>query len=56
MRGVKRVFLLTDTAAEFFPEFGFRRIPREEADAEVKRSLEFHTACCQSAICMRLDL
>lgn len=55
-RGVKRVFLLTETAADFFPRFGFKRIAREEADAEVQRSVEFRTACCQSAACMRLDL
>lgn len=54
--GVKRLFLLTDTAAEFFPKFGFRRIAREEADPEVQDSVEFRTACCQSAVCMRLDL
>lgn len=55
-QGVKRVFLLTETAPQFFPKFGFRRIAREEADAEVKESVEFRTACCQSAVCMRLDL
>ena len=55
-QGVERVFLLTATAAEFFPKFGFKRIAREEADAEVKESVEFRTACCQSAACMRLDL
>lgn len=53
---VKRVFLLTETAPHFFPKFGFRQIPREAADAEVQGSVEFRTACCQSAVCMRLDL
>lgn len=55
-QGVKRVFLLTETAPQFFPKFGFRRIAREEADAGVKESVEFRTTCCQSAVCMRLDL
>jgi len=55
-RGVRRVFLLTDTAAEFFPKFGFKRIPREEANGEVQGSVEFRMACCESAVCMRLDL
>lgn len=55
-QGVRRVFLLTETAADFFPKFGFRQIPREEADAEVRSSVEFSTACCESAACMRLDL
>lgn len=56
VQGVKQVFLLTETAPEFFTKFGFKRIAWEEADAEVKESIEFRTACCQSAACMRLDL
>jgi len=54
--GTKRLFLLTETAEEFFPKFGFKRIRREEADAEVQQSVEFRTACCQTDVCMRLDL
>lgn len=56
-QGVKQVFLLTETAAEFFPKFGFRGIAREETDAAVQQLVvEFQTACCQSAVCMRLHL
>jgi N-acetylglutamate synthase-like GNAT family acetyltransferase len=55
-QGVQRVFLLTTTAADFFPGFGFKRIHREEADSAVQDSMEFRTACCASAVCMRLDL
>jgi amino-acid N-acetyltransferase len=55
-QGVKRIFLLTETAPEFFPRFGFRRIAREETDVVVQQSVEFRTACCQSAVCMRLNL
>ena len=55
-RGVNRVFLLTDTAPGFFQKFGFRTIPREEADRAVQQSVEFRTACGPSTICMRLDL
>ena len=54
--GVTRVFLLTETAADFFTARGFRRIGREEADAAVRDSVEFRTACCQTAVCMRRDL
>jgi N-acetylglutamate synthase-like GNAT family acetyltransferase/precorrin-6B methylase 2 len=54
--GVERIFLLTETAAGFFSKFGFKRIAREEADAAVQDSVEFRTACCRSAVCMRLDL
>lgn len=55
-QGVNRVFLLTETAAGYFPRFAFKPIAREEVDVEVQESVEFRTACCQSAICMRLDL
>lgn len=55
-RGVKRLFLLTETAPDFFRKFGFRNIARQEADVAVQQSVEFQTACCQSAVCMRLDL
>jgi amino-acid N-acetyltransferase len=55
-RGVARLFLLTETAPDFFPQFGFVRIERADADPAVQTSVEFRTACCQSAVCMRLDL
>ena len=55
-QGVEQVFLLTETAAEFFAKFGFRGIAREETDGAVQQSVEFQTACCQSALCMRLHL
>ncbi len=54
--GARRVVLLTETAAGFFSTLGFERIAREEADPAVRASVEFTTACCQSAACMRLDL
>jgi amino-acid N-acetyltransferase len=55
-QGVKRIFLLTETAPEFFPKFGFRRVAREDTDIAVQQSAEFRTACCQSAVCMCLNL
>jgi N-acetylglutamate synthase-like GNAT family acetyltransferase len=55
-RGVKRLFLLTETAPAFCRKFGFRNIAGQEADVAVRQSVEFQTACCQSAVCMRLDL
>jgi N-acetylglutamate synthase-like GNAT family acetyltransferase len=55
-QGIAQIFLLTETAAEFFPQFGFRRIAREETDAAVQASVEFRLARCQSAICMRCTL
>ena len=54
--GVTRVFLLTTTAATFFPRFGFREVARADVDAAVRDSVEFTTACPASAVAMRADL
>jgi len=52
-RGVVEVYLLTTTAATFFPKFGFRAITRDAVPAAVKTSVEFTTACPASATVMR---
>jgi len=52
-RGVAEVYLLTTTAATFFPKFGFREISRDAVPAAVKTSVEFTTACPASATVMR---
>lgn len=49
---IQRVYLLTETAADFFPKFGFTPITREDVDAAVKQSVEFTSACPQSAAVM----
>jgi len=51
-RGVRTVYLLTETAAGFFPRFGFRPIPRPAVDPAVLGSAEFTTACPASALVM----
>jgi nucleoside-diphosphate-sugar epimerase/N-acetylglutamate synthase-like GNAT family acetyltransferase len=55
-RGLKTVYLLTTTAAKFFPRFGFREIARDDVDPAVQRSVEFTKACPASAVAMRADL
>jgi amino-acid N-acetyltransferase len=54
--GIKKVALLTETAADFFPRFGFRAIPRDAAPEEVQRSSQFRGGCCCSATAMMLEL
>ena len=51
-RGVAAVYLLTETASEFFPKLGFRPVARADVDAAVLGSAEFSTACPQSALVM----
>jgi amino-acid N-acetyltransferase len=55
-RGGRQIFLLTETAPNFFARLGFRRIARDEADAAVQVSPEFRTCCPQSAVCMRREI
>jgi amino-acid N-acetyltransferase len=54
--GIREVVLLTETAAAFFPRFGFELIARDEAPDAVKASVEFRGACPASATVMRLRL
>ena len=55
-RGIKALYLLTETAAGFFPRFGFRPIPRDEVASAVRQSIEFTRACPASALAMVKDL
>lgn len=54
--GVPALFLLTETAEQWFPRFGFARITRDDVPATVKQSVEFTTACPASAAVMRRAL
>lgn len=55
-RGVRRVYLLTETAAGFFPRFGFTVVDRASVSGAVRASEEFTTACPTTATVMALDL
>jgi amino-acid N-acetyltransferase len=48
------VYLLTETAATFFPRFGFHPVERSQVPAAVRQSVEFTTACPASALAMAL--
>ncbi|PYP00345.1 MAG: GNAT family N-acetyltransferase [Gemmatimonadetes bacterium] len=50
--GVRTVYLLTETAGEFFPKLGFTMIERSAVDPAVQVSQEFTTACPASALVM----
>ena len=55
-RGVRTVYLLTETAGDFFPRFGFRPIARSAVDATLQQSVEFTSACPVSAQVLVLSL
>jgi len=49
---VEQVFLLTETAIDFFPRFGFQPTTRDNVPPAVKQSIEFVSACPDSAVVM----
>jgi amino-acid N-acetyltransferase len=55
-RGLRDVYLLTTTAGEYFPRFGFVATDRDSAPEGIRRSREFADACPASALFMRLTL
>lgn len=48
-QGIRQVFLLTMTAEEFFPRFGFQAVKREHVPQAMLASAEFQGACPASA-------
>lgn len=55
-RGLREVYLLTTTAANYFPRHGFSRVDRAIAPSALQGSREFAEACPASAVAMRLVL
>ncbi len=51
--GVEELFLLTTTAENYFPRFGFDRTTRSAVPAAVKASAEFQGACPDTAVVMK---
>ena len=51
--GLDMVYLLTTTAAGYFPRLGFEPVDRSQVPAEVQASREFSGICPASAIAMR---
>lgn len=55
-QGLRAVYLLTTTAGDWFPRFGFQRTDRSGAPEGIRRSREFAEACPASALFMKLTL
>jgi amino-acid N-acetyltransferase len=51
-RGIEDVYLLTTTAENYFPKFGFVCVRRDEVAQGVQSSVEFRSACPESATVM----
>jgi len=50
--GIEELFLLTTTAENYFPRFGFTRTTRSAVPPTVKASAEFRGACPDTALVM----
>lgn len=50
------LYLLTTTAENYFPRFGFKKIPRTQAPTVLHGSAEFQGACPETAALMHLPL
>lgn len=50
--GIEEIYLLTTTAEEYFPRFGFTRTTRSAVPDLVKASVEFQGACPDTAVVM----
>ena len=50
--GIEELYLLTTTAEDYFPRFGFTRTTRSAVPPAVKASAEFQGACPDTALVM----
>jgi len=55
-RQVSTVYLLTETASSYFSRFGFGTVPRFDLPPAVQKSVEFTSACPESATAMAVRL
>ncbi|MDQ8155556.1 MAG: arsenic resistance N-acetyltransferase ArsN2 [Gemmatimonadota bacterium] len=51
-RGIEALYLLTTTADQYFPHFGFSRMARGAVPEDVQATAEFKSACPASATVM----
>jgi amino-acid N-acetyltransferase len=54
--GIEELYLLTETAADWFPKLGYAVVDREEARAAVGESVEFTMVCATTGVPMRRRL
>jgi amino-acid N-acetyltransferase len=53
--GKKDIYLLTTTAEDYFPKYGFKKIDRRIVPADVKNSSQYKDVCPDSAVVMKLE-
>jgi amino-acid N-acetyltransferase len=55
-KGLEGIYLLTETAAEYFKNKGYEHIARMDIPEELKESSQFRHVCPESAIAMKKTL
>ncbi len=55
-RGLHALYLLTTTAEDYFPSFGFAQVDRNDLPSDVRATKEFTTACPDTAVAMKRAL
>lgn len=55
-RDIRALYLLTTTAENYFPRFGFERIERKQVPAAIAETVEFKSACPDSAVAMAREV
>lgn len=54
-KGIKNLYLLTQTAVGYFTKKGWQQTDREQVPQEIKASGEFANLCPASAVCMQIS-
>ena len=55
-RGIHGLYLLTTTAEQYFPSFGFALIDRADAPPDIRATDEYSFACSKTARVMKKTL
>ena len=51
-KGIKALYLLTMTAADFFSKIDYQVIQRDQAPESIQKTAEFNNLCPVSAVCL----
>ena len=54
--GIKNIYLLTNTADQFFKRLGYTAIPRNILPEFIRQTAEFSSICPKSSVCMQKSL
>ena len=54
--GMRDLYLLTETAVDWFPRLGYREVDRSAVPSTVRESIEFTTLCVDSGVAMHRKL